>query len=250
MAKADVPTAGLDLSTMEGMVLAAGLGSRMRPITDTLPKPLVSVSGQPLIDHVFDRAVAAGLRRLVVNVHHLADQVETHVTARRDIATTISDERETLLETAGGLKKALPLIGSDPIFAFNSDCLWIDGGSALIPAMAKGWDPDRMDMLLALAPTVTSVGYDGRGDFDLDSSGQLSRRGEKKIAPFVYMGVALLKKQVFDGTPDGPFSLNVVFDRLLEKGTLSGIRLDGLWMHVGTPDAIADAEWAIAESAA
>jgi MurNAc alpha-1-phosphate uridylyltransferase len=250
MVKVVSPPAGIPLSQADGMVLAAGFGSRMRPITDTLPKPLVSVSGQPLIDHVFDRAAAAGLRRLIINVHHLADQVEAHVSARNDIDTAISDERDALLETGGGLKKALPLIGSNPFFAFNSDCLWIDGASTLIPAMARGWDPARMDMLLALAPTVTSVGYDGHGDFDLASNGTLSRRSEKKIAPFVYMGVALMKKQVFDNTPEGPFSLNIVFDRLLEAGTLCGIRLDGLWMHVGTPDAITEAEGAIAESAA
>lgn len=232
------------------MVLAAGLGVRMRPITDTLPKPLVSVSGQPLIDHVFDRAAAAGLRRLVVNVHHLPDQVEARVAARSDIATVISDERDALLETGGGLKRALPLIGSDPFFVFNSDCLWIDGASALIPAMMKGWNPVRMDMLLALAPTVASVGYHGQGDFELASDGRLARRSEKRVAPFVYMGVALMKKQVFEDTPEGPFSLNLIFDRLLEAGTLCGIRLDGLWMHVGTPDAIAEAEGAIAESAA
>ncbi|MEM8876457.1 MAG: nucleotidyltransferase family protein [Pseudomonadota bacterium] len=238
------------MSETEGMVLAAGLGSRMRPITDTLPKPLVPVSGQPLIDHVFDRAVASGLRRLVVNAHHLPDQVETHVAARNDIKTVISDERDALLETGGGLKKALPLIGSDPFFVFNSDCLWIDGASALIPSMIRGWDPARMDMLLALAPTVTSVGYHGQGDFDLKSDGRLVRRGEKTVAPFVYMGVALMKKRVFEDTPDGPFSLNLIFDRLLEEDTLYGMRLDGLWMHVGTPEAIAEAEGAIAESAA
>jgi MurNAc alpha-1-phosphate uridylyltransferase len=172
MASAESPAHGLNLSQTEGMVLAAGLGSRMRPITDEMPKPLVPVSGQPLIDHVLGHAAAAGMCRLVVNVHHMADQVDAHVTARNDMDIVISDERDALSgNRRRAPKKALPLIGSDPFFAFNSDCLWIDGASALIPAMARGWDPARMDMLLALAPTVTSVGYEGQGDFELASNG-------------------------------------------------------------------------------
>jgi MurNAc alpha-1-phosphate uridylyltransferase len=240
----------IDLTKTTAMVLAAGKGTRMRPLTDTLPKPMVPVAGKPLFDHVLDHVAAAGIGSIVVNVHHLANHMEMHALGRRaeGLDITISDERDTLLETGGGLKRALPLIDSDPFFALNSDCLWIEGASALIPAMAKAWAPTRMDMLLALAPAVTSTGYSGSGDFTLDEIGRLARRTEMKIAPFVYMGVALMKREALDNTPDGPFSLNLVFDRLIEKGTLHGIRLDGIWMHVGTPDAIAEAEHAIADS--
>ena len=230
------------------IVLAAGLGQRMRPITDTLPKPLVEVGGRALIDHALARLAAAGVERVIVNVHHLADLVEAHV-RRRAPAVVVSDERDALLETGGGVKRALPLIGGEPFLVLNSDSLWIEGPQANLPGLAAAWDPERMDVLLLLASTATSVGYDGPGDFVMDPAGVLERRGERQLAPFVYAGVAILKPSLFADTPDGPFSLNLLFDRAIEAGRLYGLRLDGEWLHVGTPASIPLADERIAASA-
>jgi N-acetyl-alpha-D-muramate 1-phosphate uridylyltransferase len=224
------------------MILAAGLGKRMRPVTDTLPKPLVPVGGRALIDHALDRAAESGIETAIVNVHYLADLVEAHVRARRRPKIVISDERGELLETGGGIRKALPLLGPDPFLVLNSDSLWIDGATPNLVLLQNAWDPERMDILLLVAEAAKSLGYQGRGDFSINGSGQLQRRGERPSVPLVYAGVAILKPQLFDDTPQGAFSLNIVFDRAIVAGRLYGMPLDGQWLHVGTPDAIAAAE--------
>ena len=232
------------------MVLAAGLGTRMRPLTDTTPKPLVKVGGKTLLDHALDRLAAAGVETAVVNVHHFADQIERHLASRRAPAIVVSDERAALLDTGGGVVKALPRLGSAPFFHVNSDTLWIDGVKPNLERLAEVFDPASMDALLLLASTTTSVGYSGRGDFAMAPDGRLSRCDEREVVPFVYAGVAILSPNLFTGTPDGAFSLNLLFDRAAENRRLFGLRLEGVWMHVGTPEAIAAAERAIVQSAA
>jgi len=230
----------------KAMVLAAGLGTRMRPLTDRIPKPLVPVYGRALIDHVLDALAAAGVDEAVVNLHHLADLLEEHLATRHGPPRiTLSDERGALLETGGGVRKALPLLGPEPFFSINSDTIWIEGARPNLLRLQEAFDPERMDVLLLLAASATSIGYDGTGDFQMDALGRLSRRAERQVAPFIFAGAAILKPELFAGTPDGAFSLNLVFDRALERGRLYGLRLDGVWMHVGTPEAIALAEEAI-----
>ncbi len=228
------------------MVLAAGLGKRMRPITDTMPKPLVAIGGKTMLDHALDRLAEAGVAEAVVNVHYLAGQIEAHLAGRARPRIAISDERAQLLETGGGVKKALPLLGSEPFFHINSDSLWSETGASNLAAMASAWDPARMDMLLLLAARESSVGFDGAGDFHQDGAGRLARRGQAPSAPFVYAGVAILKPELFADTPEGSFSLNLLFDRAIAAGRLFGHRLDGRWLHVGTPEAIPLAEAAYA----
>lgn len=228
------------------MVLAAGLGQRMRPITDTLPKPLVKIGGKAMLDHMLDRLADAGVEDAVVNVHHLAGQVEAHVAGRARPRIAISDERAELLETGGGVKKALPLLGAAPFFHVNSDALWRETGRPAMHVMSEAWDPARMDMLLLLAERKTSLGFDGAGDFFLGEDGRLTRRGAAERAPWIYAGVAILKPELFADTPEGPFSLNLLFDRAIARGRLFGEVLEGRWLHVGTPEAIAPAEAAFA----
>lgn len=233
---------------MPAMVLAAGLGKRMRPITDTRPKPLVHVGGRALIDHALARLTEAGIRRAVVNVHYLGDQVVDHLADRTDLAITISDEREipAPLETGGGIKRALPLLG--PTFAvMNSDSLWTEGATSNLGRMLTEWRPGEMDTLLLLAARE-SLGYDGAGDFEMAGDGRLARRAPGGTAPLVYAGVAILRRDLFDDTPQGAFSLNLLFDRAIAAGRLYGVRLDGEWLHVGTPEAIRDAEERLAAS--
>ena len=222
------------------MVLAAGLGSRMRPITDSRPKPLVEVGGRALIDHVLDRLAEAGVRRAVVNIHHLADQIEAHMRRERRLLIEVSDERDALLETGGGCKRALPLL-SPTFLALNSDSLWRERGENEIGRLLAAWRPDEMDALLLLAAR-DSLGYDGSGDFTRGSDGRLARRAPGAQAPHVYAGVAILKRDSFLGTPDGAFSLNVIFDRAIAADRLYGLPLAGEWLHVGTPEAIRAAE--------
>jgi N-acetyl-alpha-D-muramate 1-phosphate uridylyltransferase len=230
------------------MVLAAGLGKRMRPITATTPKPLVEVAGKSLIDFTLDRLQEAGIHRVVVNVHYLADLVEGHLAKRASPIIAISDERERLLETGGGLKKALPLLGSDPFLTLNSDSLWIEGPQPNLRRLVAAWDPARMDILLLVAPTATSVGYEGLGDFAMDAEGRLRRRQEREITPFVFAGVAIVKPELLADTPDGPFSANLLYDRAIAAGRLHGLRLDGQWLHVGDPRSLTAAEECLAES--
>jgi N-acetyl-alpha-D-muramate 1-phosphate uridylyltransferase len=224
------------------MVLAAGLGQRMRPVTDTLPKPLVRVGGRALVDHALDRLAEAGIGSAVVNVHYLADLIEAHVRPRERPTVVLSDERGALLETGGGIRKALPLLGGAPFLLLNSDSLWIEGGTPNLLRLQAAWQPERMDILLLVAEAAKSLGYQGRGDFSLAADGRLQRRAERPSVPFVYAGVAILKPQLFSDTPDGAFSLNLLFDRAIVAGRLYGMPLDGQWLHVGTPDAIAAAE--------
>lgn len=233
------------------MVLAAGLGQRMRPITDTLPKPLVRIGGKAMLDHALDRLAEAGVERAVVNVHHLASQIERHLAGRSRPAIAISDERDALLETGGGVTRALPLLGAEPFFHLNSDSLWLDGPRPALASMAGAWEPARMDMLLLLADRARSLGYDGRGDFRMDGDGRLIRRPTGEDAAHVFAGVAIIKPELFADAPAGPWSLNRLFDRLIAEGRLHGLALDGEWLHVGTPEAIApaDARWRAGMSA-
>ena len=232
------------------MVLAAGFGERMRPLTDSMPKPLVQVSGRALIDYVLDKLALAGVATAVVNVHYLADQIEAHLAKRKSPRIAISDERARLLDTGGGVVKALPLLGSGPFFLINSDSIWLDGARGNLERLAAVFDPARMDALLLLAPVATSIGYGGRGDFAMAPDGRLRPRTEREVTPFVYAGAAVFSPALFKDAPQGPFSLNRLFTKAAEAERLFGLRLDGVWMHVGTPDAIALAERAILQSAA
>jgi MurNAc alpha-1-phosphate uridylyltransferase len=232
------------------MVLAAGYGERMRPLTNTLPKPLVQVSGRALLDHVLDKLAQAGVAKAVVNVHYLADKIETHVAGRKAPRIVISDERDQLLDTGGGVVRALPLLGNEPFLLINSDSIWLDGTHGNLQRLAAGFDPVQMDALLLLAPSATSIGYAGRGDFAMAPDGRLRPRAEREVTPFVYAGAAIFSPALFKDAPQGPFSLNRLFVKAAEAERLFGLRLDGIWMHVGTPDAIEEAERAILQSAA
>lgn len=224
------------------MLLAAGLGTRMRPLTDERPKPLVKVAGKPLIDHALERLQQAHVERAVVNVHYMADMLIDHLSAVTNPEIVISDERSELLETGGGLVHALPHLGSDPFFVVNTDSLWIEGAQSSLERLRRGWDDDTMDMLLLLCSTVSSYGYNGLGDFCCDANGTITRRPESEIAPFVFTGIYLVHPRIFKGAPTGKFSMNVLFDKAIEAGRLKGLRHDGLWMDVGTPEAIEIAE--------
>lgn len=232
------------------MVLAAGLGLRMRPLTDKMPKPLVRVAGQPLLDHVLDKLADAGVTQAVVNVHYLPDQIINHVADRARPAVTISDERDVVLGTGGAVVKALPLLGDAPFFHLNADTMWVDGVRPNLARLAEAFDPERMDILLLMAPTASSIGYSGSGDYAMAADGALKRRRENQVVPFVYAGVAIMTPALFADAPQGEFSLTTIFDRANEQERLFGLRMDGLWMHVGTPDAIAAAEDALLASVA
>jgi MurNAc alpha-1-phosphate uridylyltransferase len=231
------------------MVLAAGLGVRMRPLTDQVPKPLVEVAGKALLDHVLDRLGEAGVAHAVVNVHYLADQIIRHAAARTRPKVAISDERNEILGTGGGVLRAMPQLGAAAFFHINSDTIWIEGPRPNLLRLAAGFDPDRMDALLLLAPTATSIGYDGRGDYLMRADGRLCKRPEREVVPFVYAGAAILSPALFADPPAGAFALTRLFARAEAKGRLHGLRLEGTWMHVGTPEAVAQAEAAIRESA-
>ena len=228
------------------MVLAAGLGTRMRSYNGHIPKPLVAVGGKSLIDYGLDRLAEAGVERAVVNVHHLADSLEKHLAARQRPHIVISDERSELLGTGGGIAKALPQLGGAPFFLVNSDTLWLDGVRPNFTRLGEAFEPKIMDALLLLSPTAGSIGYSGRGDFMMLPDGRLQRRAEREVAPFIYAGSAVLSPALFAGAPKGAFSLTALFDRAAEKGRLFGLRLEGVWMHVGTPEAVAAADAALA----
>jgi N-acetyl-alpha-D-muramate 1-phosphate uridylyltransferase len=234
----------------KAMVLAAGLGLRMRPLTDHMPKPLVRIAGRPLLDHVLDKLGTAGVGEAVVNVHYLPDQIIDHVASRKSPRVIISDERNQVLGTGGGVVKALPLLGAAPFFHVNSDTLWIDGVQSNLMRLADAFDPSRMDILLLMAPTASSIGYSGRGDYAMLPDGALRKRREHQVVPFVYAGAAILSPRIFADAPKGEFSLTKMFDAANEQERLFGLRLDGVWMHVGTPDAVNAAEEAFLESVA
>lgn len=222
------------------MVLSAGLGKRMRPLTATRPKPLVEVAGKPLIDHSMDRLKAAGVKKAVVNVHYLPDALEAHLKNRvKGIAIAVSDERERLLETGGGLVKALPMIDADPFLSVNSDNLWVDGPVDTLRLLAAQWDEERMDALLLLVPLARAHCHSGRGDFHMGPTGALRRRRPGGVAPFVYTGVQMLSKRLFEGElPEGPFSANLLWDRAIEAGRCFGAVHQGLWFDVGRADSV------------
>lgn len=224
------------------MVLAAGLGLRMRPITDKTPKPLIKVADRTLLDHCLDRLVEVGVRRAVVNVHHLADQVRTHLRHRRDLEIVISDEHDQLLETGGGVVKALPHLGAEPFFVVNSDVLWLNGTVNALERLMDGWSDETMDALLLVHSTVEAYGYRGRGDFVIDPLGLVARRPEREVAPYVFTGVEILHPRALAGAPTGAFSLNVIFDKLLEAARLYAIVHDGEWFDIGSPDGLSQAE--------
>ena len=228
------------------MILAAGLGTRMAPFTLEKPKPLIEVNGKPLIDHVIDRLVQGGVNFIVVNVHYLADQIVAHLEKRRarehHLEIRISDETDAILDTGGGIAKALPLFENEPFFTYNSDSLWVEGMSSALARMRARWNPEDTDALMLLAPCATAIGYDGRGDFDMDAWGVLTRRPEMNLAPFVWTGLQIVHPRLFQDAPKGRFSINRLWDKALDKGRLLGVRLDGVWIHVGTPQGLEEAE--------
>ena len=235
-----------DLASDTAMVLAAGLGKRMRPLTASQPKPMVRVAGKPLIDHALDRVAEAGIARAVVNVHYLADALEAHVTARAAPMVTVSDEREVLLETGGGMVRAQAML-PDPFFCLNSDNLWLDGPMNAFRDLSDAWDPELMDALLLLVPHSQANNFRGMGDFYLDSGGRVSRRHSGRIAPFIYTGIQLVSHRLLREAPEGPFSTNVLWTRAIEEGRLYGIAFTGQWFEVGTPAAIPATEAALRE---
>ena len=224
------------------MVLAGGLGLRMRPLTLERPKPLVPLAGKPMLDHVLDRLGAAGIETVVVNVHYLAAQIEQHVKARKSPNVLISDERAKLLDTGGGVLKALDRLGPDPFFICNADSVSLPASTASLLRMAAVFDPQHMDSLMLLATAANSVGYDGYGDFFMTPDGLLRRRREREISPFAFTGTSLAQPRLFRDAPSGPFSLNRLWDRAMAEQRLHGLRQDGLWMHVGTPESLKEAE--------
>ncbi len=219
----------------QAMVLAAGLGTRMGPLTQDRPKPLVEVAGRALIDRVIDRLKAAGVARIVVNLHFKADQLQAHLEQRRDVEIVFSDERGQLLDTGGGIAKALPLFGGQPFIVHNSDSIWTEGPRQNLKTLIDSWDTTRMDCLLLLSRREEALGFDGAGDFFRDAGGCLARRGDRPQAPFVWTGVQIVSPALLRPCPGGAFSANVFLDRAMARGRLFGNILDGIWMHVGSP---------------
>jgi MurNAc alpha-1-phosphate uridylyltransferase len=240
----------MSVKPRKAMVLAAGFGLRMRPLTDHMPKPLVQVAGSALLDHVLDKLAEVGVEEAVVNVHYLPDQIIDHVATRTGPKVVISDERDMVLGTGGGVVKALPLLGNEPFYHLNADTMWIDGVRPNLARLAETFDPAKMDILLLMAPTASSIGYSGSGDYAMLPDGTLRRRRENQVVPFVYAGVAILSPTLFADAPAGEFPLTQLFDRANEQERLFGLRLDGVWMHVGTPDAVHAAEEAFLASVA
>ncbi|HTO82500.1 MAG TPA: phosphotransferase [Methylomirabilota bacterium] len=244
-ARSDAVAANRVTVPARAMVLAAGFGTRLRPITDTVPKPMVKVAGRPMIDTVIDRLVAIGVKSIVVNTHHLAEVIESHLGARRDLDIVFSREAE-ILETGGGIRKALPQLGDGPFYVVNGKIVWLNGKTDALIRLSQAWDDAAMDGLLLLQPTVGAVGYGGPGDFFINQVGAIRRRREWEVAPFVYAGIQILHPRLFVDAPDGAFSLNLLYDRAIEGGRLYGIRHDGEWFHVSTPQQLAEVEARIA----
>lgn len=218
------------------MVLAAGYGKRMRPLTEKTPKPLIAVGGRAMLDRQLDRLAEAGVEEAVVNLHYLGERIEAHLEGRQNPKITLSWEREELLETGGGVKKALPLLGGEPFFVLNADMVFLNGLIPALERLAARWNEEEMDALLLLYPTVMLLNYSGGGDFVMDPLGRLERREERQLSPFLFAGVQILHPRLFEAAPEGPFSLNLLYDKAIEAGRLFGIRHDGLWYHVGTPE--------------
>lgn len=232
------------LASDTAMVMAAGLGKRMRPLTASQPKPLIRVSGKPLIDHALDRLADAGIERAVVNVHYLADALEAHLGERSRPAITISDERAELLETGGGMVKAREHL-PDPFFCLNADNIWLDGPKSAFHDLSRRWDPERMDALLLLVSHARAANFNGSGDFHMDPEGRLSRRKPGRIAPFIFTGIQLVSHRLLRDAPEGKFSTNELWSRAIAEGRLFGVSFTGQWFEVGTPQAIAPTEDAL-----
>jgi len=235
-------------SISHAMVLGAGMGRRMRGLTDERPKPMVEVAGRPLVDHVLDRLHDAGVTDAVVNVHYKADVLERHVTQRTAPRIQISDERDALLDTGGGVVRALSRLGDAPFIIHNSDSIWRETGSSVLQALIDAWSPAEMDTLLLLADAQQALGYDGAGDFICDAAGRVSRRIATDADALVFAGVSVAHPRMFDDAPDGAFSLNRVWDSVIATGRAYGLMLEVQWMHVGTPESVAQADAAIAAS--
>jgi MurNAc alpha-1-phosphate uridylyltransferase len=229
------------LASDTAMVMSAGLGKRMRPLTASQPKPLVRVAGKPLIDYSLDHLADAGVANAVVNVHYMADALEAHLGQRKAPLVTISDERGLLLETGGGMVKAQHLL-PDPFFCLNSDNIWLDGPRDVFRELTEAWDAERMDALLLVVSHKAAHNYVGKGDFHLDPYGRISRRRTGRIAPFIYTGIQLVSKRLLRDAPEGPFSTNVLWSRAMEEGRLFGLAHTGIWFEVGEPAAIAPTE--------
>nr|WP_137678613.1 nucleotidyltransferase family protein [Parerythrobacter lutipelagi] len=229
------------LASDTAMVMAAGLGKRMRPLTASQPKPLVRVAGKPLVDHALDRLAEAGIAKAVVNVHYLADALEAHVGGRKDPQVLISDERADLLETGGGMVKAQDQL-PDPFFCLNSDNIWLDGPRDAFHDLSQRWNADEMDALLLLVPHAKAVNFTGKGDFHMDPVGRLSRRNTGRIAPHIFTGIQLVSHRLLRDAPEGKFSTNILWDRAIQEGRLFGAAFTGLWLEVGTPQAIGPTE--------
>ena len=228
------------------MVMAAGLGKRMRPLTATRPKPLVEVAGKALIDHALDRLRAAGIRKIVVNVHYLADALEAHLKVRAgDFDVKISDERKLLLETGGGMIQAEPMIGADPFLVVNSDNYWVDGPADTLHLLASLWREPDMDALLLVVPQARAGNHRGPGDFHMTADGRLARRQKGKVAPFVFTGIQMISKRLLKDAPEGAFSTNILWDRAIAGGRCFGAVHQGLWFDVGNPTAIKATERAL-----
>ena len=230
------------------MIMAAGLGTRMRPLTENKPKPLVEVAGKTLLDHVLDKARDAGISNVVVNVHYLPEQVEAHLAMHAsDLGVTISDERDLLMETGGGLVKAECLIAAEPFYCLNSDAIWTEAAEQSgLKRLAQAWDGDRMDGLLLIVPRERAFQHPGKGDFSIDADNRLVRRGQRESAPYVYTGNQLISHRLLQGAPSGPFSTNILWDRAIAAGRLFGLVHEGDWFDIGSPQAIAPTEAALA----
>lgn len=229
------------LASDTAMVMAAGMGKRMRPLTATMPKPMVRVAGKPLIDHALDRLETAGVGKAVVNVHYLADALEAHLATRQNPAVVISDERAMLLETGGGMVKAAPEL-PDPFFALNADNIWLDGPRDAFADLSSRWDAEKMDALLLMVPHARALNYRGKGDFHMDPHGRISRRRSGRIAPFIYSGIQLVSHRLLRDAPEGKFSTNILWNRAIEEGRLFGMSFTGLWFEVGSPEMIRPTE--------
>ncbi len=227
------------------MVLAAGLGLRLRPLTERTPKPLIPVAGKPLIDHVLDRLANVGVEKAVVNIHWQADKLRAYLSPRAKPRIEFSDETAELLETGGGVAKALPQLGAEPFYVLNSDMIWRDSYEDSLVRLAAAWNDETMDALLLVVQTINALGYDGMGDFNMDPEGRLTRRDERFVAPYLYAGVQILHPRLFEGVPEGKFSLNRLYDRAAEAGRLYAILHEGDWMDVGHPEGLAAAERAL-----
>jgi len=231
----------------QAMILAAGLGTRMNELTADRPKAMVEVAGRPLIDHAIDRLKSAGIKRIVVNVHYCADVLERHLATRSDVDIYLSDERHALLDTGGGIKHALHFFEGRPFVTHNCDTIWAERETENLSALLAQFDPEKMDALMLLALRDTSLGFDGKGDFFMSDTGALQRRGNADAAPFVWAGVQVIVPDLFEQTPDTAFSTNIVWDRAIRASRLYGLALRGTWMHVGSPDAVTDAEAYLSE---